>query len=366
MEAKLSERVFIVGPNASGKTNLLDIFRFLGDIVKPIGGGLVSAVADRGGVKSIRCLEARGKLTDIVIDIDVGTQSETNLWGYTLAFTHSRKRETFPVITREEIRKDGYVLISREKNQDDELTFSQTLIQQASSNLEFRGLVDFLSSIRYLNVIPQIVRDQRRALKDQEDVHGGDLLNRIAEKTKKVRDSRLKKIILALQIVLPQFVDLRFEQDKVGRPHLVAKFAHWRPSPSDQNEEVFSDGTLRLIGFLWSILEEGGPLLLEEPELNLHEEAVRQIAPMIARMQRQSARQVILTTHSSAIIGRGSNVTPHEVYLLEPGDNGTRLTAGSDDADIVTQYSSGMSMAEIVRPLTRPRNINQLSLLDMI
>ncbi len=30
----LRERQFIVGPNASGKSNLLDIFRFLRDIAK--------------------------------------------------------------------------------------------------------------------------------------------------------------------------------------------------------------------------------------------------------------------------------------------------------------------------------------------
>ena len=35
-----------------------------------------------------------------------------------------------------------------------------------------------------------------------------------------------------------------------------------------QNESDFSDGTLRLIGLLWALEEEGknaGPVLLEEP-----------------------------------------------------------------------------------------------------
>ena len=44
----LMERQFIVGPNASGKSNLLDIFRFLRDIVKVDGGGFQKAVKDRG------------------------------------------------------------------------------------------------------------------------------------------------------------------------------------------------------------------------------------------------------------------------------------------------------------------------------
>lgn len=38
-EALLSQRTFVVGPNASGKSNFLDVFRFFRDICKPSGGG---------------------------------------------------------------------------------------------------------------------------------------------------------------------------------------------------------------------------------------------------------------------------------------------------------------------------------------
>ena len=50
----LRERQFIIGANASGKSNLLDVFRFLRDIAKTEGGGLQKAVKDRGGVSKIR------------------------------------------------------------------------------------------------------------------------------------------------------------------------------------------------------------------------------------------------------------------------------------------------------------------------
>ena len=36
---QLTDRIFVVGANASGKSNLLDVFRFLRDLVKQ-GGGL--------------------------------------------------------------------------------------------------------------------------------------------------------------------------------------------------------------------------------------------------------------------------------------------------------------------------------------
>ena len=46
-DVRLSERCFVVGANATGKSNFLDVFRFLRDIVKE-GGGLQAAVTVRG------------------------------------------------------------------------------------------------------------------------------------------------------------------------------------------------------------------------------------------------------------------------------------------------------------------------------
>ena len=47
-DVTLRDRVFVIGPNASGKSNLLDVFRFLRDIARSEGGGLQRAVKDRG------------------------------------------------------------------------------------------------------------------------------------------------------------------------------------------------------------------------------------------------------------------------------------------------------------------------------
>ena len=44
VDMDLDGRVFLVGPNASGKSNLLDSFRFLRDIVT-VGGGFERAVS---------------------------------------------------------------------------------------------------------------------------------------------------------------------------------------------------------------------------------------------------------------------------------------------------------------------------------
>ena len=75
-----------------------------------------------------------------------------------------------------------------------------------------------------------------------------------------------------------------------------------RPKAARQNEATFSDGTLRRLGLLWSLAEQGGPLLLEEPEPSLHDALVSRVAPIMARMHRKTGRQVLVTTHSTTLL----------------------------------------------------------------
>ncbi len=50
VDVSLQRRVFLVGANASGKSNLLDVFRFLRDIADDQGGFQVAVQSRRGGV----------------------------------------------------------------------------------------------------------------------------------------------------------------------------------------------------------------------------------------------------------------------------------------------------------------------------
>ena len=81
VDIQLQRRVFLVGPNASGKSNLLDVFRFLHDIAASGAGGIQQAVKKRGGVSAIRCLAAR-QYPDVVIRVEVAGERETETASY--------------------------------------------------------------------------------------------------------------------------------------------------------------------------------------------------------------------------------------------------------------------------------------------
>ena len=75
VDIPLSDRAFIIGPNASGKSNLLDAIRFLRDVAKREGGGLRTAVLRRGGVRQIRSLSSHSN-SGITIEVHLSRDSD--------------------------------------------------------------------------------------------------------------------------------------------------------------------------------------------------------------------------------------------------------------------------------------------------
>jgi len=364
VNADCGKRVFLIGPNASGKSNFLDALRFLRDVAQD---GLQKAVAARGGMKAVRYLCAR-RPPDVRIAVNL---DET--WEYSLSFTSDNKGE--PIITEEYVNsfKDEKKkpLLKRPDNHDkqDEMLLTQTALQQVNANKDFRPIADFFSSIQYKHVLPQLVRDPKSfsPLPNKNDPYGRDLVSQIWNTQKNIRESRLNKINKALVIAVPQLKDLSVEQDTAtGLPHLKVNYEHWRRHGAYQNEAAFSDGTLRLLTLLWSIFDEGGPLLLEEPELSLHESIVSQLPGMFARLdksRKKAVRQIFITSHAEAILndpGIGAN----EVLRLEPGTEGTKIHAA--DENDMRLIEEGLTAAEVLLPKTRPARIENLSLFSLL
>ncbi len=365
VEVELRERQFIVGANASGKSNLLDVFRFLRGIAKSEGGGFQKAVKDRGGVSQMRSLTARGD-PGIAMEVHLADNAgEDPKWRYALGIRQETRRSHLPYLTHERVWKEGRQLLDR-PNQDDQKDpdrLRQTFLEQVTTNGEFRDVVRFFQSVTYLHVVPQLLRfvDSIQGRIIEDDPFGQGLLERLAKTSGKTRESRLSKIEKVLKIAVPQFQQLRFTWDSVtGRPHLQALYSHWRPKAGWQEEGRFSEGTLRLIGLLWSLLESDSLLLLKEPELSLNPAVVSQLATLIFRVQRNRRRQVLVSTQSEALLTE-PGIDGHEVLLLSPAKEGTEVKVAADIVEVRTLLESGLTVGEVVMPRMRPVNVQQLS-----
>ncbi len=365
-ELNMARQSYIIGPNASGKSNLLDVFRFLRDVSKPEGGGLQKAVKDRGGITKLRCLHhRRDPEVRIEVHLTKSYEADATVWRYVLGFRTEGKGKQRIVITTEQVWCGDDELLNRPSLEEktDSLLLTETHLEQTLANRQFRELVDFFSDTTYLHLVPQLLKfgEKIGGNRLEDDPFGQGFLERLANTTKKTRDSRLKRIQTALAVAVPQFRELRFEKDAMGHPHLEALYEHHRPNAGWQSEEHFSDGTLRLIGLMWSLLDGNGLLLLEEPELSLHQAVVEQIPAMVERIQRgrKIKRQVLISTHSEALLNN-AGIDPRGLSVLEPSREGTTIRPVNEAES--EGLKAGLSIAEVVLPQTRPKGIEQLGL----
>ena len=221
----LQDRMLVIGANASGKSNLLDALRFLGQVASP-GGGFQNAVASRGGMARLRCLAARyfnkGRVT---LRITIGDDEYPSRWAYEVTFTAEQRGKRRPILHKEVVESDDRSVLKRPtcEDEDDPERMTQTHLEQVNANREFRPIVDFLRSIRYLHLVPHLIRDPERGGDRVADPYGADFLLRIAETPEKTRLRRLQRINEALRVAVPQLDELALAQDEIGRWHLEAR-----------------------------------------------------------------------------------------------------------------------------------------------
>lgn len=370
VDVPLGDRVFLVGPNAVGKSNFLDVFLFLRDLAKSDGGGLQRAVESRGGMRKLRSLFAR-RNSKVEIEVTLRDPECEVDWQYKIAISQEPRGRHRPIVAEEQVVREGVTVFRRPdgKDRSDAELLTQTNLEQIGLNRKFRDLPNVFQKTLYLHLIPQLLKHPELSKREGNgsDPYGIRFLERIMETPATIRRSRLKKIEAALRVAVPEFKNLVEIRDEVtGVPHIEATYQHWRPHGARQREDQFSDGTLRLTGLLWALLDGSSLLLLEEPEISLHSEIVRKLPALMWRIQRQAKqrRQLFVSTHSYELLSdRG--IRADEILMVRPAlGEGSTVTPVSKARDVRALLENGLSPAEAVIPFTRPANIEQLGLFE--
>lgn len=360
-EVDLRETVYIIGPNASGKSNLLDIFRFMRDIVNPKGGGLQQAIDTRGGLKKIRSLAARkSPRIELEFEFREDLQNIQGLpeWRYLLWINYEGTGKQRPMVIKEEVWQKDEKFLERPDKEDknDPERRIQTHLEQINMNSRYREVASYFSDVLYLHLVPQLLKfsDQLSLRHMESDPFGQGLLEEIARTQKRTRDFRLHSIEDILLKVIPNLEQLRFIKDEVtGRPHLEMLYNHWRPNAGWQREDQFSDGTLRLLAMLWTLLASNRMILLEEPELSLHKAIVEQIPSLLYKTRqrrKKAAGQILVSTHSEVILS--SKSIDGNFLMLQPGQGGEATTIVAPSEADLEAMRAGLSPADILLPQT--------------
>jgi predicted ATPase len=320
----------LVGPNASGKSNVVDVLRFVADAFR---NGLDRAIADRHGIGAIRRWSAKGRPYDVEIGLDFQDEDYTVRYSFVLGSQrraeYQVKKEYLKVEGRSPRQKpfvfetrNGRLITPKPEDLDDEhpgLGLSTTdltmrwpiariislpageatsRMRQANTNFEY-----YCWRMQFFHLFPNEIRQPQKLeqpFRLQED--GGNLASVLRQMIKDGSEY-LPDLRSALGSAVPGVAD--FQVTLVGG-YLVVKLKHQGAGSSgkgawfDLTQE--SDGTLRILALLVALFQDPTPFFVavEEPELTVHPGALAVLADYL--MESALRMQILITTHSPELI----------------------------------------------------------------
>ena len=165
----------------------------------------------------VRCLAAR-RYPSVDIHVTVG-DSQVD-WSYLLRFKQDNQRT--PLVEEEKVWRGGKLIVDRPDSDDDQdrARLTQTHLEQVTANVEFRDLAEFFSSVSYLHVVPQLIRDADASPAHAQDPYGAGLIERIASVNRRTQRAWLGRIRDALQLAVPQLSELEIELQTIAVCHI--------------------------------------------------------------------------------------------------------------------------------------------------
>lgn len=309
VELPLKPLTVLVGPNASGKSNILNALNLLNDMMKEEELPLVKLIRDS-------LWAGAGEANQITLQLQAKVEEIPTLYELNL------KAEANNPFVAEELLINSVKVISiqsgqgtvRDEDSENETQYRSNKLALRSAGdygnkpttsalTEFiRGweFYDFQPNLirRYSEVLPFVLVEQllsgelRESPKLDDD---GSTLSALLSYWHEITPERFHSVSKSLAAS----TNIRINQREIdGDNQICLSEGYKKPIPL----EKASDGTLRLVAYYTLLNEPVLPPLIaiEEPERNLHPGALADITNVLEQISDHS--QVIITTHSSQLL----------------------------------------------------------------
>jgi predicted ATPase len=362
-EIEIDLRMFnvLIGTNASGKSNFIQVIRFIKDIAE---SGLDSAISLQGGIEYARNVQINSS-KDLMIEINFGSEKNNRLliddgessqktlglsildtkYVLNIEFYKESKRYKklkeyvelncrFSEVSKNKEGKFGEPIelkngkikianihgdVSYEISdfKDDSIKsfldkFAPVKLRRAEkSRSPPRSLLELpltpllfdlafsLRNISIYDIDPKLAKAATPIVgKTNLDSDGGNLaiiLNNILNNKK--NESMFSSLIRDLLPFIDK-VTVKDTGDKSLITNLAETYSHKNYLPA----HLLSDGTINITALVIALYFGGDPIIIEEPERNIHPYLISKIISMMKDVSERQKKQVIVTTHNPEVV----------------------------------------------------------------
>ena len=320
VDLPLGRFVALVGINGAGKSNVVDVPRFVAHALRD---GLDAAVTSRGNMRGLGRWSG-GRPFDVGIRIDVAQGKAQGF--FDLRIGSQEGGESYRVLREEAEWQEGsgsaahYVVEkgawTGPEGLSPSLEADGLALPLVAADRRFKALHEELRSVAIYSIFPAVLRlPQQFDSSSPVLEHGENWATGLRTVT---RNKELHaQLRAALHAVVGDIEDVRVKG--VGgflspqflhskSPEITSKKAKWFDAAQE------SDGTLRLAGILTALLQEPAPRLVgvEEPELTVHPGALPVLHDYL--LEASLRGQVIITTHSPDLLDL---MAPESIHVVE-------------------------------------------------
>ena len=392
IEFDLASRLFVVGPNSSGKTNLLAALRFLSDVAR---FGLAATSERWGGTE--RYFRSGKEEASFSVTVDVDTHQITynlSLWRaipigdffdeemlthpldsgippelmrleepWVLQSHGVARRESFSweSIAKMEVApppseygvedETGYPVVDCAFVKDEKLVIDGEDVTGVPGTKRVTGsalsIRNMLSGIRYIHPNPKKMLE--RADRYDPD-HGTGFFQHAGRFSDRKLDFVVKRIRPIMAAAVPEVPNLSYQRMGLGTEVVFYSDTPVRGASGVYSHEQFSEGTLRLLGMLFDLAtlpRATSIVLIEEPETFLQASVVRSLPSLLAEVAMNRDIQMVISTHSPELID-SELVLPSQVLMLRSKNDATtgELLSQSNDPRIRAVVGAGLPKSQ--------------------
>ncbi len=368
---KVGPFTVVVGTNASGKSNIRDVFRFLHGIGR--GYSLAEIIGGRYGAGGqSEWTQMRGAAKEIIrfgqtrFQIDVDFEIDQGPCRYHIAVERNEQGRGGFRVVEESLRDFAETIYTSHPGADDPVhaqddeSHLQLRMAKMENQRKFgykffarpdqpaltqigefknagRGhkedaqdLVDLLAGIRFLDVVPDLMRQP--AFPGQTAL--GDSGENLPTALQAICADPVRKAVLmdwVRELTPMDVVDFEFPLDPVRG---LVQLAFKEKNGNTISAYSASDGTLRFLAMLASLLgpQPARVYFFEEIDNGIHPSRLRLLLDLIERQTEKSGIQVITTTHSPDLLSMVSDTTfaSTSVVYRSPDSDGAIISRVAD------------------------------------